>query len=152
MISYWLLSYSQAGLIPPPNVDDRRAFTPSERILMDFQKLKRMNAQDIKDLIQDVLHIDNFDSDEVDHNMHDRLTYCILFDARKLSSLVSKLLKQNFWIPMEASRTAAKGRYPFVSYAISYNIYAVMSWTFICNYISHDIIECNVDVIYDICS
>ena len=69
MISYWLLSYSQAGLIPPPNADDRRAFTPSERILMDFQKLKRMNAQDIKDLIQDVLHIDNFDSDEVDHNM-----------------------------------------------------------------------------------
>ena len=40
---------------------------------MDFQKLKRMNAQDIKDLIQDVLHIDKFDSDEVDHNMHDRL-------------------------------------------------------------------------------
>ena len=40
---------------------------------MDFQKLKRMNAQDIKDLIQDVLHNDNFDSDEVDHNMHDRL-------------------------------------------------------------------------------
>ena len=73
MISYWLLSYSQAGLIPPPNADDRRAFTSSERILMDFQKLKRMNAQDIKDLIQDVLHNDNFDSDEVDHNMHDRL-------------------------------------------------------------------------------
>jgi hypothetical protein len=44
---------------------------------MDFQKLKRMNAQDIKDLIQDVLHIDNFDVDEVDHNMHDRLMHAV---------------------------------------------------------------------------
>ena len=69
--------YSQAGLIPPPNEDDRRAFTPSERILMDFQKLKTMNAQDIKDLIQDVLHNDNFDVDEVDHNMHDRLMHAV---------------------------------------------------------------------------
>jgi len=44
---------------------------------MDFQKLKRMNAQDIKDLIQDVLHSDNFDVDEVDHNMHDRLMHAV---------------------------------------------------------------------------
>ena len=63
LCTYWLRLYSQAGLIPPPNEDDRRAFTPSERILMDFQKLKRMNAQDIQDLIQDVLHSDNFDVD-----------------------------------------------------------------------------------------
>ena len=40
---------------------------------MDFQKLKRLNAQDIKDLIRDVLQNENFDPDEVDHNMHDRL-------------------------------------------------------------------------------
>ena len=44
---------------------------------MDFQKLKRMNAQDIKDLIQDVLHNDNFASDDVDHNMHDRLMHAV---------------------------------------------------------------------------
>ena len=43
---------------------------------MDYQKLKRMSAQDIKDLIEDVpLHNKDFDSDEVDHrdNMHERL-------------------------------------------------------------------------------
>ena len=40
---------------------------------MDYQKLKKMSAQDIKDLIQDVLHNKEFDIDEVDHNMHDRL-------------------------------------------------------------------------------
>ena len=57
----------------PPNEEDRTAFTKSERILMDYQKLKKMSAQDIKDLIQDVLHNKEFDIDEVDHNMHDRL-------------------------------------------------------------------------------
>jgi len=40
---------------------------------MNFQKLKCMNVQDIKDLIQDVLHNQDFDSDEVDHDMHERL-------------------------------------------------------------------------------
>ena len=57
----------------PSSEQDRTAFTKSERILMDYQKLKKMSAQDIKDLIQDVLHNKEFDIDEVDHNMHDRL-------------------------------------------------------------------------------
>ena len=35
--------------MPPPNEQDRTAFTKSERILMDYQKLKTMSAQDIKD-------------------------------------------------------------------------------------------------------
>ena len=38
---------------------------------MDYQKLKKMSAQDIKDLIQDVLHNKEFDPDDVDHNMHE---------------------------------------------------------------------------------
>ena len=60
--------------MPPPREEDSTAFTKSERILMDYQKLKRMSAQDIKDLIEDVLHNKDFDSDdEVDHNMHERL-------------------------------------------------------------------------------
>ena len=59
--------------MPPPNEQDSTAFTESEHILMDYQKLKKMSAQDIKDLIQDVLHNKEFDIDEVDHNMHDRL-------------------------------------------------------------------------------
>ena len=40
---------------------------------MEFQKWKNLNAQDVKDLIQKVLHNDNFDADDVDHNMHERL-------------------------------------------------------------------------------
>ena len=36
-----------------------------------------MNAQDIKDLIQDVLHNDNFDVDEIDHNMNDLLMHAV---------------------------------------------------------------------------
>ena len=46
--------------MPPPNEQDRTAFTKSESILMDYQKLKKMSAQDIKDLIQDVLHNKEF--------------------------------------------------------------------------------------------
>ena len=65
--------YAQAGYLPPAREEDRTAFTKSERILMNFQKLKCMNAQDIKDLIQDVLHNEDFDFEEVDHDMHERL-------------------------------------------------------------------------------
>jgi hypothetical protein len=67
--------------VPPPNEQDRTAFTKSERILMDYQKLKKMSAQDIKDLIQDVLHNKEFDVDEVDHNMHDRLMRAVAGDG-----------------------------------------------------------------------
>lgn len=41
--------------------------------MLDYQKLKRMSARDLKDLIQDVLHNPEFNADEVDHNMHERL-------------------------------------------------------------------------------
>ena len=40
---------------------------------MDHQKLKKMSAQDIQDLIQDVLHNKDFDPNNVDNNMHQRL-------------------------------------------------------------------------------
>ena len=59
--------------MPPPNEQDHTAFTKGKLILMDYQKLKKMSAQDIKDFIKDVLHNKEFDVDEVDHNMHDRL-------------------------------------------------------------------------------
>jgi hypothetical protein len=39
-----------------------------------------MSAQDIKDLIQEVLHNKDFDSDEVDHDMHERLM-CAVADG-----------------------------------------------------------------------
>ena len=74
----------KAGHLPvsaSSSEDHLQAFTQSECILQDFQRLKRMSARDLKDfcdlkdLIQDVLRNPEFSIDEVDrdHNMHDRL-------------------------------------------------------------------------------
>ena len=63
----------QAKLLPAHKVEDGRAFTRSERILLDHQKLKRMSAVDLRDLIRDVLHNPEFNAGEVDHDMHERL-------------------------------------------------------------------------------
>jgi len=63
----------QAKLLPAHKVEDGRAFTRSERILLDHQKLKRMNTVDLRDLIRDVLHNPEFNASEVDHDMHERL-------------------------------------------------------------------------------
>ena len=38
---------------------------------MDYQKLKMMSVQDMKDLIKDVLHNKDFHPDGVDDNMHE---------------------------------------------------------------------------------
>ena len=58
-------------------MDDSHVFTKSERILLDYQKLKRMSAADLKDLIQQVLKNPEFNIDEVDHDMHERLQQAI---------------------------------------------------------------------------
>jgi len=63
----------QAKLLPAHDMEDSRAFTRSERILLDHQKLKRMSAVDLRDLIRDVLHNPEFNASEVDHDMHERL-------------------------------------------------------------------------------
>ena len=63
----------QAKLLPAHDMEDSRAFTRSERILLDHQKLKRMSAVDLRDLIRDVLHNPEFNAGEVDHDMHERL-------------------------------------------------------------------------------
>ena len=76
MTSY-VIVYEQAGHLPAPNPDDSRAFTKSERNLLDFQRPKRMNARDLKDLIQDVLHNPEFNAADVDHNMHARLMWAV---------------------------------------------------------------------------
>ena len=60
----------QAKLLPAHDMEDSRAFTRSERILLDHQKLKRMSAVDLRDLIRDVLHNPEFNASEVDHDMH----------------------------------------------------------------------------------
>ena len=71
MISYMISL--QAKLLPAHNMENSRAFTRSERILLDHQNLKRMNAVDLRDLIRDVLHNPEFNAGEVDHDMHERL-------------------------------------------------------------------------------
>jgi len=71
MISYMISL--QAKLLPAHNMENSRAFTRSERILLDHQNLKRMNAVDLRDLIRDVLHNPEFNASEVDHDMHERL-------------------------------------------------------------------------------
>jgi hypothetical protein len=45
---------------------------------MDYQKLKMMSVQDIKDLIKDVLHNKDFHPDRVDGNMH-KMLYIISY-------------------------------------------------------------------------
>ena len=59
---------------------DREApglFTASERIIQDFAREKKVDATFIKDLIQKVLHHPDFDPDDVDHDMHERLMAAI---------------------------------------------------------------------------
>ena len=36
-----------------------------------------MNARDLKDLIQDVLHNSEFNADDVDHNIDERLIWAV---------------------------------------------------------------------------
>ena len=63
----------QLGLLPEMDREGPGLFTASERIMQDFAKDKKLNATFIKDLIQNVVHHPDFDPDEVDHDMHERL-------------------------------------------------------------------------------
>ena len=70
-VTYYIIWYMLCDMCLPRQdtcrEQDSTAFTKSdsERILMDCQKPKTMSAEDIKDLIQDVLH-NEFDPYEVD--------------------------------------------------------------------------------------
>ena len=45
--------FMQIGkVLASQNMDDSSTFTRSEQILLDHQRLNRMNARDLKDLIQ----------------------------------------------------------------------------------------------------
>ena len=53
---------------------DNELFTKSERLLQEFRRGKDgFSANDLKELIQKVLHHPEFEAADVDHNMHDRL-------------------------------------------------------------------------------
>ena len=52
-------------------------FPASEHIIQDCAMEKKVDATFIKDLIQKVLHHPDFDPDDVDHDMHERLMAAI---------------------------------------------------------------------------
>ena len=62
-----------AGDLPPLDAEAANVFSRSERILQDHVRQHNTNAAELKDLIQRVLHHPDFNADEVDHDMHERL-------------------------------------------------------------------------------
>ena len=67
----------QLGVLPEMDWEAPGLFTASERIIQDFASEKKVDATFIKDLIQKVLHHPDFDPDDVDHDMHERLMAAI---------------------------------------------------------------------------
>ena len=62
-----------AGDLPPLDVDAANVFSQSERILQEHVRKHGTNAVELQDLIQRVLHHPDFNADEVDHDLHERL-------------------------------------------------------------------------------
>jgi hypothetical protein len=67
----------QAKDMPPLNVDAANVFSQSERILQEHVRQHDINSTVLKDLIQRVLHHADFDANEVDHDMHQRLMQAV---------------------------------------------------------------------------
>ena len=59
----------QLGVLPEMDREAPGLFTASERIIQDFASEKKVDATFIKDLIQKVLHLPDFDPDDVDHDI-----------------------------------------------------------------------------------
>ncbi len=59
-----------AGDLPPLDAEAANVFSLSEHILQDHVSQHNTNAAELKDLIQRVLHHQDFNVDEVDHDMH----------------------------------------------------------------------------------
>ena len=55
------------------DTDEANLFTASERLIQAHVKKYKNGAAELKDLIQRVLKHPDFDPDEVDHDMHERL-------------------------------------------------------------------------------
>jgi hypothetical protein len=62
-----------AGDIPPLDVDAAEVFSQSERILQEHVRKHGNNSAEVQDLIQGVLHHRDFNANEVDHDLHERL-------------------------------------------------------------------------------
>jgi polyhydroxyalkanoate synthesis regulator phasin len=63
----------QAEDIPPLDVDAANVFSKTERIIQEHVRQHDINATVVKDLIQKVIHHRDFNANEVDHDMHQRL-------------------------------------------------------------------------------
>ena len=67
----------QDKLIPPLAPEAAGIITGSEQILKDYASASSLNARDIKRLIEDVLHNPDFNADDVDTDMLERLVNSI---------------------------------------------------------------------------
>ena len=65
------------GHVPALNEEAGRLFTGSERLLQNYARAKALTASDVKSLIQDVLRNPDFDPNEVDTDMMERLNRAI---------------------------------------------------------------------------
>jgi len=65
------------GHVPALNEEAGRLFTCSERLLQNYARAKALTASDVKSLIQDVLRNPDFDPNEVDTDMMERLNRAI---------------------------------------------------------------------------
>ena len=71
MISYMTLIMKsfQAKDLPALDEDAANVFSKCERILLDHATKRFMNASELKELIQEVLHHPDFNLDSVDHDL-----------------------------------------------------------------------------------
>ena len=72
-IACYLTSFLQAGLLDPPDAEAANMFTASERLIQEHVRKYKNGAAELKDLIQQVLHHPDFNPQQVDHDMHERL-------------------------------------------------------------------------------
>ena len=84
MISYMTLivKSSQAKDLPAVDKDAANIFSKSESILLDHATKRFMNASELKELIQEVLHHPDFALDSVDHDLHERLMHAVEGDIK----------------------------------------------------------------------
>ena len=68
----------QDGLVPPLDPQEASGIiTGSEQILKNYASASSLNARDIKRLIEDVLHSPDFNAEDVDTDMLERLANSI---------------------------------------------------------------------------
>lgn len=67
----------QRGFLPELDSDAANLFTASERLIQEHMKKYKTGNAELKDLIQQVLHHPDFNPNDVDHDMHERLMRAI---------------------------------------------------------------------------